>query len=507
MIAGLGGQLVALVFGFITRTFLVRLMSVEILGLNGLFSNLFTILSLANLGIGTAISYSLYKPIADDDNGKVAVIRRLLNRAFITIGVLITALGLGLIPFLGVLVKGGDSIDGLLVIYLMYLVGYVLPYFIGYGDRAVAAAHQRDYLFSTTYTLVVVAMDLAQVVVLLSTRDYSLYVGTQVVFTLVMYLVLRVRLHRVLPHLKVTKARGGIPREERQAIMKNIRGTALYNLGFVAKNGTDSLVVSSFLGVTVLGLVSNYQYIVGAVQLVLTQALASLVASIGNLNVKENQERKQQIFNVLLFASFWVFAFCSVCLIVLLDPFIAIWAGDKLLLPSPTTYVFMVMAMFLFGMQTAANSFRTAMGLFWYGRYRPIMSAVVNLVLAILLASIMGAAGVFLATCISILSVDAWWDPLVVYKYGFNTSLRPYFKKYLVYVAFCVVVAAATWAIAFVVPLSGLAGLVFRLGLCLVLVNGLFWIAFRKSEEFSYLRSVVLRMLSARAKRHPESAD
>lgn len=495
MISSASGQIVTIILSFITRTIFIRYLSVEYLGLNGLFSNILTLFSLANLGIGSAITYSLYKPIAENDANKVTYLARLLEKAYFIIGVVILALGILIIPFLDIFIKSDNNIYNLTIIYIIFLINYVAPYFYGYSYRAVATAHQSEYLYYTTNTIFVIITDIIRIISLIITQNYLIFISVQTVTNIIMFMIVKKRLFRKYPYLNSKRIETQISKEEKQGIIKNIKGSVLYNFGYVVTKGTDNILMSSFIGIKYLGYLTNYQYIINAVQSILTQVFTSLVASVGNLNATETNEKKVFIFNILLFSSFWFYAFCAICILSLSDPFIELWLGKDFIVDRFVVGL-LVLNFYIHGMQRAANIFRSAMGLFWYGRYRPLISATINLIMSLILLQMFGAAGIFLGTLISILTVDIWYDPYIVFRYGIKASLRTYFHQYLKYFIITITTACITYWCVSLVTIVGMSGFLIKIVICLIIPNTIFIITCHNTEEFKYLKGLVLRLIN-----------
>ena len=375
----------------------------------------------------------------------------------------------------------------------------MFPYFYGFAYRSVATAHQKEHLYSGLNAISVIVSDLLRILLIPLTRSYSLYLLISTVFNMLMFITLKFLLFSKFKYLK-DKTEYQINIEEKKEIIKNIKGAFLYNFGFVIINGTDNILFSSFLGVRYLGYFTNYQYIISAIQSILRQILSSLVASIGNLHFTSTTEKKIDIFFVVFFANFWFFSFSSIALYILIDPFIRLWLGTDFMVNKSLTTI-IIINFYLLGMQGTSNAFRSAMGLFWHGRYRPVLSALVNLVCSLSLVQIFGAEGIFLGTLLSILFVDIWYEPVVVFNKGFNRSSKSYFGRFVVYILFTLLVGFIVYLTTLLVQGRSVVDFIYLIFICAILPNVLFYLIFRKTKEFKYIEDYLMKTVFSIIKR------
>ncbi|MNI47710.1 hypothetical protein D3C73_1022420 [compost metagenome] len=236
---------------------------------------------------------------------------------------------------------------------------------------------------------------------------------------------------------------------------------------------------------------SNYLLIINTISTFLSYLFYSITASIGNLNVKESTEKKYFVFRILSFSNFWIYGFCSISLWNLINPLIRIWIGDNYVFDKFIVFA-IVLNFFTAGMQNASTTFRDTTGLFKKGKYRPLIAALINIVVSIILVRVIGIAGVFIGTVISRLCTYFWYDPYVIYKFVFQKSAKAYFLRYTWFSLLVIASAFITNTLGnMLYPHSMMINFVIRMGLCLIIPNVIFFIIFRNSEEFKYLWSVV----------------
>lgn len=488
MLFGISGQIISAVMGFIVRTVFIATLGIEYLGVNGLFTNILTLLSVANLGFDTAVIYSLYKPLAEGDQRKIQAFMNLYAKAYRIIGLIILLLGLSLLPFLPYLMNGETAIPHIQVIYILFLLNSVSSYFFLY-KQSIIIADQHYHIISKIYSIYTILFNLVQIIILISIVNYILVLFAQIAFTVLKNIYISHKANQMYPYLK-EKNKVKLSAEERKSFFKNLYSLMLYKISGVVINGTDSIVISMFIGIVWVGIYSNYYLIIATLNTFVGYIFYSITASVGNLHVKENEEKKYFMFRIIRFSNFWVYGFCSVCLWSLINPTITLWLGEQYVMNKFIIFA-MLLDFYSAGMQNASTTFRDTTGLFQKGTYRPVYAAVINIVVSIALAQTIGMAGVFLGTVISRLCTYFWYDPYVIFKYVFQKPLMNHFIRYIQFGLIVFVAAALSDMIGNMVQVNPYMDLVVRGIVCLFIPNALFFILFRKFEEFEYLLSIV----------------
>ena len=231
-----------------------------------------------------------------------------------------------------------------------------------------------------------------------------------------------------------------------------------------------------------VGIYSNYLLIVQAITSILGSALTGILATIGNLNTTKDKAHKEQVFYDIFFISVWIYGFCSIALLTLLNPFIKIWVGEQYLLPI-SAVIAIVLHFYICGIQFAGYTYRVTMGLFIKGKKAPIYAAIINIVLSITLAYKMGLTGILLATSVARLLTTTWYDPYIVHKNEFGTSPIKFFKKYLFYFLIVGVVSACCYLAVYFIG-DGIISFIIKGGITLIVSNLLFYILFKNKSEF-----------------------
>ncbi len=489
IIVNIGSQLLNIVLGFVCRTVFIRTLGEAYLGVSGLFSNILTLLSLTELGVGTAIAFSMYKPLAENDHKKIGALMGLYKRAYRVIGLVVAAVGLAFTPFYPYFIKNPPDIPNLTIIYLLYIFNTVITYFFSY-KQSIINADQKNYICTLYQYGFSIVQNVAQIAILFITRNFILYLCIQIVFSFLTNFLLARKAQKMYPYLnKYDKEKLG--KDDKASIIKNIKAMFMHRIGSAVVNGTDTLVMSSLVGIISVGIYSNYFLMTNTLRNLTSQIFAGITASVGNLGALEDKKKSYQIYLSINFAGFWIFSFCSICLFCLFNPFITIWTGRKDLLFSVPVVFLIVLNFYATGMRQATLTFKDAFGLFWYDRYKAVIEAVINLITSIILTQRYGVAGVFIGTLISTITIDFWVEPLVLFKHGFHSPVKPFFIRYAYYAVLTAAVGFLTWYACSFVPGSGFSAFAVKCVICLIVPNVLYLAIFWSTKEFQYLKSFV----------------
>ena len=491
MATGVAGQIVTLILQFVYRTIFIQLLGGTYLSVNGLFTNILSIFSFAELGIGQAIVFSLYKPIRDKDIPKIQALMRLYKKTYMLIGTTIFSLGLIFMPFLPMLMSGSaDEVENLYLLYMLFVFDTGITYFFSY-HQSFLMANQKQYILNLANSILAVVKEVARILLVLITKSYLPMVIFNVAFNVFQNCVHAIYINKMFPFLRGTK-KAKLPTEERKGIFKNVRALLIYKVGSLALNSTDNIIISAMVGLNWVGLYSNYQVLVTSVSAFIVTIFSSLTASIGNLNAGEDVEHKRRIFKVTNLATFWFYSIASVCFLVALTPTVKVWLGDAWTLDFATVVV-ICLNVYVAGMLYAPFNFRQTMGMFVYGKWRPIISAVINLGVSIVLGHFWGLKGVLAGTAIARLTTNAWFDPYIVYKKGFKRSPVEYYVQYLFMAVLLVISGIIGLLISRLYIIGGLVDILVHCVLCVLVLSGLYTLVFHKTEQFQYIKMVALQ--------------
>lgn len=500
-----GFQLAFFVAQFILRRVFVDVLSADYLGVNGAFTSLISLLSIAELGFGTAITYSMYKPLAQDDRPTVSALVNLYKRIYRIVGIVVIAVGLAIVPFLPQIVGEISVIPHLYLVYALFLAESATSYFLVY-KQSIILADQRQRVHTRVRYTVLLSVTVLQMLFLVLTQNYLAYLVLRVAGTLAINLILSNIADKMYPYIKQNKD-ATLDKDVKDEIAKNVKAMAAHKLGGVAVVGTDNLLIAIFVGIVDVGKYSNYYMIINGLTILYSMVFSALWGSIGNLGATEDPESIKSVFKRVNFAGCWLYGFSAICLIALFQPFIALWVGEEYLF-SDAIVLLIAINFYVMGMRNPVLSFKESLGLFWPDRYKPLVEALINLVVSILLAMKFGVAGILLGTLISTMTTCFWVEPLVLYKHRLGSGLGEYFLTYLKNTLITVLAGAAVWGLCLLVPSGNLLlALLLRLVLCLIVPNAIFWIFYRKTSEYAYYIELAKRLFNKRKAQEDKASE
>ena len=499
MLFNIGGQFLTMLLSFINRMVFIRCLSAEYLGVNGLFTDVLSILNFAELGIGTAMVFSMYEPAARDDEQKLARLMNLYKWMYRAVAVSVLLFGLLLLPFLPYLIKGGEGIEHITLIYMIYVLGSASSYLLSYKN-SIYQAYQKGYICAGWSMACECIKTVSQITVLLLTRNFILYLAVQQAIQFLPNIMVSRMVDKEFPYLKECHE---LPeREERNGILKNIGAMSMHKLSTIIVRNTDSLLMSSFIGLATVGLYSNYRLVINALNNLMGKFAVAFSGSIGNFAVMENSDRLYKIYKEMDFMFFVMSAYLTGGLMMLFNPFITLLFGGKYCF-SMTTVMVIVAEFYITRMRQTNLLFREAMGLFWNDRYKAVVESIINLVASLILVRQYGVTGIIWGTIISTLCTCAWVEPYIFLKYGvqdaWQKKLRDYFAEYLKRTLLTAAVSAAAvlWVQRFPVGNFGifiLDGLLYT-----AVFAGVIVLFYRGSEEYDTLKQRGLKILKRRA--------
>ena len=477
---------------FISRTVFIKTIGEYYLGINGLLSNVLSILSLAELGIGTAINFSLYKPLSENNEKKIVSLMNFYKIAYRWIAVIVLCLGLAIFPFLDVFIKDNQGFDNLNIIYLIFVLNMVLSYLFSY-KRTLANADQKAYKIAYYTTISTLIATLAQILILIITKNYILYLLIQTLFIVFENLLINVFINREYPYLNKIEAEK-LDKEELGQIRTNVKALVFHRLGETCVNSTDNIIISSFVGVAVVGIYSNYSMLMSMVQTFILIIFNNLVASFGNLIAEGDKKKNYEIFKTVNFLSFAIYFIATICFLNLYNPFITLWIGKEWLL-STTTVIVIVLNFYMTGMRVALSTVKSAAGIYDADKYDPIFQSLINLVTSIILAQKLGILGVFIGTFISSL-VPFIHRPIVVYKKVFNKNALEYFILYLKQTLIVILTAFGTYYLLNLFNISNsILDIIIRLIGSAFIPTLIIVLFYKRTNEYKKLKEVFLNLL------------
>lgn len=477
---------------FLLRTTMIHMMGMQYVGLNSLFTSILQVLNLAELGVGSAMVFSMYKPIVDDDKEKICALMRLYKIYYRVIGAIVLAMGLVLFPFIPNLISGKipDGIN-VYVLYLINLAATVLSYWLFAYKNSILNAHQRVDVISKV-TLVTNTVQYAiQFVILIFFKDYYLYVIAMLFAQVLTNILTAIESNRHFPQYK---AKGKLKKEEISGINRRIRDLFTAKVGMVAVNSSGTLVISAFLGLVPLGIYNNYYYLMTSIVQFILIFFQSLTAGIGNSLITESNRKNYNDYKNVTFVICWIVGLCTVCLICLYEPFMSVWAGGDNTLGVLGAVLFGIY-FYLYVINYIGVVYKDAGGIWHSDRFRPITFAALNIVLSLLMVNFIGVYAVLVSVILSYTFLNMPWLIHNVFKTLFKISPKEYIFQLIFYSLATAVVSAVCLGLCMLIPLDGWFCLIVRAAICLVVTNGVYFLLYRKKAEFTYAVSIPKKII------------
>lgn len=467
---------------FLVRTAMIYFMGVEYLGLDSLFVSILQVLNLAELGVGSAMVFGMYKPIVEDDAVTICALMKLYRTYYRIIGLVIAVVGLALTPLIPRLIKSDLPPElNIYVLYWLNLAATVFSYWLFAYKNALFQAHQRNDVVSkinlVTYTL----RYIVQFIIIFFIKDYYLYIIAVLATQILTNIITAVAATRIYPNYK---AQGELDKKLVHVINGRIRDLFTAKIGSVVVNSADTVVVSAFLGLTVLAVYQNYYFILTAIIGFVTVIFQACTAGIGNSIVVETKEKNFNDLKKFTFLIAWIAGFCTCCLLCLYQLFMQIWVGEDLMLGFSAVICFCVYY-FVYEINQLLNTYKDAAGIWHEDRFRPLVTAGANLVMNLIMVQFWGIYGVLLSTVLSTLIVGMPWLLHNLFTVLFSKpQLKSYLKKLVLYTVITVVSCAVTYAICTPIHLGKWPLLIVRGVICCMVPNLIYFIVYHKTVEF-----------------------
>lgn len=477
---------------FIGRIVFIRTLGVEYLGIGGLFSNILVMLSLSDLGIYTVMTYSLYKPIAENDTEKIAVYIHYFQKLYNIIAFVVLGIGLALIPILPQIVNGSDlAYNDLIKYYVILLANSVVSYF-AISKSTLFRADQNVYIVRIITTVTNAMMHVTQIILLVVFRNYVAFLVCQVCFTFGNNLVLSIMATKKYPYLK-NKTKNGPEKDVNSKIIQNLKASFLYKVGSLVLNSTDNILISIIVSTVMVGYYTNYVTVFSLVNAFIMIIIEAVLASVGNYIATESDEKKYRLFRTLMLIMYMIAAFCVSCYIAGMNDFIRIWLGDEFVIGGAFIFALSINR-FVFCSIHPLWMMRESSGVFSETQFVMIGAAVINLILSVILGNCWGITGIILATAISYLLTVYWFEPIQLSRKIFHVPLRDYWRyvlKLLGSCAFPIIFASFVYRF----ETNNIVFLVLKFLGCGLVAFGTFYVMFKNSEEFNGLYSMVRRTI------------
>ncbi len=482
--AGIVGLLINTIMPFILRTTMVYIIGIEYAGINSLFSSIFNVLSLADLGFSGAVVYSMYKPIKENDYEKLSQLLGYYRRLYHYVAGVIFIAGLCVIPFLKTIVN--SDIPGNLNIYVLYfgfLINIVVAYSFGAYRSSILIAYQRNDVFKLVQATILLIGYTAQIVTLLLFRNYYCYLIGMILMNLAVVSCEAYMARKLFPHIKPKK---GLDSQGKKQIFSKVSDLLFKRIGTTVSTSLDSIIISTYLGLTAVAMYGNYYYVFTAAMTFMNTFFTSLTAGIGNKTLNSSKEENKVVFSRLNTISDILITFCVTCLFCLYQPFMELWMGKQYMF-SYDTVILMAVYFFIAGSRRLINTYQDALGMWHEDRFKPLVGAGINFIFNVILVKTIGINGVIISTIISYLFVELPWECHVLFDKYFQESPSRYYLSMLKNLLITAGVTLITFECTQLVTVTNLT---LRLLLCLVITLicsfGMIYLLYRKNENFQF---------------------
>lgn len=490
-------SLLSMLLGFISQVFFIKILGAEYLGLNGLFTNILTILSFFELGIGNAIVFHLYKPIAKQDYKKINILMNFYKKAYTIISVIVFFTGLTFIPFLDKIV-GTITIDiNINIIYILFLINTVSSYLLIY-KRNLIYANQKNYISNIIHIIYLIVMNLLQILLLYLTKNYYIYLIIKIICQILENIINGIIASKIYPFLK-EKTSEKLDEETKKDVYKKVKALIFHKIGTVFVNGTDNIIISNKLGITIVGIYSNYSLIMSSLNNLLGHVISATTASVGNLLVSDNNN-KFNVFKKIRFINFILSSFSAICFFIIIEPFIKMCFGENFIL-SKITLIVLVINNFQCTMRSTYNTFKDSAGIWYEDKFIPIIESIINIIFSLILVKNYGLMGVFLGTFISSLVLWGYSYPKYVYKKLFNRKYSSYLKETLYYfILFLLLLQISNIITKYITIENIIVNLLISIVLAILITSIYIYIMFRTNEDYNYYKKLIKEKFIKRKK-------
>lgn len=492
-IVALVSNFLSILIALIAQSIFIKILGIEYLGLNGLFTNILTMLSIFELGIGSAIIYNLYEPIATENIEKIKSLMKFYKKAYNLIAFIILLVGILMIPFLKTIVGEVSVNVNIYVIYVLFLISTVTSYIIAY-KRNLIYANQNNYIVDLIHMGYLVILNILQLIILYFTKKYYLYLLIKIICQLFENVVITLISNKMYPYL-LDKDIKVLDKKTEKDIFSKVKALVFHKVGAIVINGTDNIIISMYLGVIQVGIYTNYYTIINAVKTVFSQVISSTTASIGNLLVTEKEEKRYDVFKKMRFLNFWIACFSGISILIIIQPFISVWVGEEYKV-SIFVLIILVVNFYQKMMRISYSSFKESAGIYVEDKYIPLIESCLNIISSIILLKIFGLAGVFMGTIISGLAIWCYSYPKFVYKKLFNRTYYNYAEETLGYLILFLIITFITFSISNIIIMENhYLQIVINAIIALIVPNLMIVIIFRKTDNFKYFMNLLSELL------------
>ncbi len=485
LLFGLLNRLITIILPFVTRTMIIYKLGTEYAGISSLFTSILSVLSISELGIGTAIIFCLYEPVAQDAKEEIRALLALLRKLYWIIGSIILILGIMILPFLKCFINADYPADtNIYFLFMIYLLNASISYLTSSYKSVLFNVYQRGDIVHNINSVSEIFKYIMQIVLLLAFGDYYSYVLMLLLSTMLVNILTGIISRKKYPDLYPA---GKVSEKTKKIIQKKVVYLAAHSVTSKLVNSADNIIISSFIGLSVLGIYGNYNYISTSLIGLILIVYGSVRAAVGNSIYTKSQEENLRMFNALWSIGIWVSTWCSITMFCLYQPFMKLWVGN-----NNTLSIFTVLFIVLFFHSNSCNQFFTSTYISVSGLWnktigRQVIVALTNLILDVLLAKHFGVSGIVFASFITTIFISYPFDIFITYKYILKEKASIGFKKAGINYILLFTLGGVCYTVCCFIHGNDILILSLRLFVCIIIPNSIYFLLCRKSDEFQYL--------------------
>lgn len=484
-------QVLILFLSLISKSIFIHILGTVFMGVNGLFSNIFKLLSFAEFGIGSVMVYSLYDPINREDKNQISIVYHLFRKIYMAFSLITLAIGIALLPLLPLVINVGQSVSNISTYYILYLMAVIISNIYMYKSHIILA-DQKKYILSIYGLVFESTAILLQIIFLFKTKSYGIYLIVIICKNLLFGLMTSYKVDKLYPFLKEKIQIKQMSKEEKVGIYQKIIDVFGYRFARVFITGTDNILISIIVGTIWVGYYSNYDLIIMGVLSLVTTFYSAISASVGNLIAKEEIKDQYNIFETIQILNMWIVGFTTTSLYILFQDFITLWLGGEYILDFKIV-VLIVINYYLVCNRKAITIFREASGMFNKIKYTMFLAAIINIVLSVILGYLIGLYGILLGTTITTISTYYWYEAKLLMKDKFSTSIMPFVKNQietLFYTCLSILITSV-----FVMAIKGITILSFiiKIFICIIVPNLFYVLVLYRKDRFKNIVDMTVR--------------
>lgn len=485
---GLFSKILTMLMEFVSRTIFIRFLGAELLGVNGVFINIIQVLSLAELGMNNVVMYSFYKPMADKDKYKLAALIRFYRKIYNSIAVAVAIIGLAIIPFLDKLINSEINIPNITLIYLLFLADTVFSYLYIY-KITLLRADQKNYIVTKYEISMTTIRNILQIISMVIFKNFIIYLAIKVIMSILSNFIMAKRAENDYAFIN---QKADLCKQEKKDIINIVKSGFIYKIATVFLNSTDNILISIMVGTIWVGYLSNYITLITSLSAFIFIIFSNVTASVGNLVVIENEDKKLEVFNVMLFVGAWISIVFTSCMWILCDDFITLWLGKEYLMEKGVVIAKVIM-LYISCILNPIFTYREALGLYQKTKYAMVLAGIINIGLSILMGRYWGITGILVASIIAMLVTYFWYEPFVLYRDYFNRSSSEYFINLAVNFLLGVVGILGLHFVGSYISATSWVEWLIKAALMFVLINLYCYMVYRNRKEFKILKNKIIK--------------